>query len=1146
MQKLIKTSILLIACCFSAIAIKASPGDTISVQTFTFGSPQNAWFVFPSDTVRTNKILMYYTLKCNPAQNPACGEWDYQTSTYVYEHTGRLDSTLLNAPSHIINGSSPDSVSFMYQPSWKYMPRFNTQIQYTGVTSFDSTYVGNGNQPSVTPFDASQAESRTQFLWKTPQLLATGLHAGKITGLRFNLQTLGSELKNLCIRIKHTPLDSLTSTHFENSGFTIVYMNNTTFVATGWHALHFITNFNWDGIQNLLVDISFDNASTGIPTSLLAENTGQKTGITSAGTDKALFFMGTDYVNVPKQALASIDSAITVSFWAYGNPNFQPQDQSVFEAYDSLNNRVINVHLPWSNSNMYWDAGNNFTGSYDRINKLATTSEIEEQWNYWTFTKNSITGNQKIYLNGLQWHSGTALTRHMKGIEKFRIGSCLWTDNGYNYDGYIDEFAIWDTELDSATIHQWMYKDLNSLHPYSANLQLYYKFNDNALTTAADSAAGAHNATLTGLPVYTFTKGSQIVRNFQETMLRPNILFEQGVYVAHIDTLITIDSVQTDPTQIFFYSDSLNPLVCTDTMIVWPTYYNHYAYNHLGIAIDSTLVTSDSTVRLKHWYYYGPHFEVINRYELERLITPYGNGLSLGNGFTWIFDVSDYRTLLSDSVHLAAGNWQELLDLRFEFIKGIPPRDPIKIENLWCATYWYNSNTENVLTARKVKIDAVAASTRIKMRPTGHGMGDAENCAEFCAKNHKIKVDGTQRFSQLVWRADCGLNPIYPQGGTWVYSRANWCPGGAANTYDFELTPYVTPGDSTALDYDIDPYNWNGQGSAPNFQIETQLVSYGPPNFNLDAEMYEVKTPSKANLYSRMNPICNNPLVTIRNTGATPLTSLDIIYGVQGTGTVPSIYHWVGNLKFMEMADVRLEQINWNSSNGTFYASVSAPNSGSDPYPFNNTITTQYSAPPQFPNDIIIELRTNLFPAENSYTLKDDLGNIILQKNNFTANTTYKDTLHLTTGCYEFTLFDTDEDGLSFWANSDGAGYVRIRRMSDGVTIKNFNADFGLQANTQFTIGYYLNKEEITPVESVVMYPNPTSDKFTIDIVSPCVQDIEIVVFDYQGKQVLHHVEKKINEKKIQLDMSGKPSGMYFVNIRTTSGVVTKKLILQK
>src|ERR1041384_1778280 len=90
---------------FLSFKAQADPGDTIKVQTFTFGSPQDAWFVFPSDTIRFEKILMKYKLKCNPAQSPACGEWDYLTYTYLYDHTGLLDSTLINQPVYSIKGT---------------------------------------------------------------------------------------------------------------------------------------------------------------------------------------------------------------------------------------------------------------------------------------------------------------------------------------------------------------------------------------------------------------------------------------------------------------------------------------------------------------------------------------------------------------------------------------------------------------------------------------------------------------------------------------------------------------------------------------------------------------------------------------------------------------------------------------------------------------------------------------------------------------------------------------------------------------------------------------------------------------------------------------------------------------------------------
>jgi hypothetical protein len=58
--------------------------------------------------------------------------------------------------------------------------------------------------------------------------------------------------------------------------------------------------------------------------------------------------------------------------------------------------------------------------------------------------------------------------------------------------------------------------------------------------------------------------------------------------------------------------------------------------------------------------YYGVPFEVVNRFEIGRYITPYGIGLTLdSDGWTWVFDVTDYAPLLQGMVELEAGNWQD-------------------------------------------------------------------------------------------------------------------------------------------------------------------------------------------------------------------------------------------------------------------------------------------------------------------------------------------------------------------------------------------------------------------------------------------------------------------------------------------------------
>ncbi len=206
-------------------------GDTVTVQTFTFGSPQDNWFVFPSDTVRFEKILMQYTLKCNPAQSPACGEWDYLTYSYLYKHTGLIDSSAVIQPSYIANGTSPSSVMYMNTPSYNYTTSWQYQTVITNTTSLNTATIGSDNTPANHPLGASAPVSRSQYLWKASEMTSAGLTAGNITGLQLYLQSLGSELRNFTIRLKTTSADSITKINFSNTGY--IWLNS--FIKKSFH-----------------------------------------------------------------------------------------------------------------------------------------------------------------------------------------------------------------------------------------------------------------------------------------------------------------------------------------------------------------------------------------------------------------------------------------------------------------------------------------------------------------------------------------------------------------------------------------------------------------------------------------------------------------------------------------------------------------------------------------------------------------------------------------------------------------------------------------------------------------------------------------------------------------------------------------------
>jgi hypothetical protein len=1109
--------------------------DTIRIQVMTYGSPQDTHVVFPPDTFGIEKIIMNYKLRCPFTSQ--CGEWDYLTYTNLFKPTGDYDSVMHVAPSYIVNGNSPDSLQLMLTPSWTYSTHFEQHITYDSTLSYDSTLLGIGANTIAHPFKADQSISRTQYLWKANELLAAGLQGGNITDLKFNLASVGSAMNHLTIRIKTTTRDSITVAGYENTGFTTIFNQTISFSSVGWQSLNFTTPFNWDGASNLVVDIAFNAAAAANINSVMGDTSGFASGITLMQDDRARFFEGTDFITVPPAAASNIDSIITISFWAKGNPAYLPENTTVFEAWDTADHRVLNIHLPWSNENVYWDAGNNGTSSFDRINKLATAAEYEGNWVHWAFVKNAVTGWMRIYKNGTFWRQAVNQDRTMGGIAKIRIGSSV--SNDVFYDGTVDDFAIFNVELNAATIQQWMYKRIDSSHPSYANLQLYYSMDETSNTSIDDSSPNNFDGILLGIPASTVEDGIVAFKNFTNTNQRPQIIFGQGVYNSSIDSVLVIDSVQNAPFSVLLFSDTLNPSVATDTLIAWSTYYNNYLYDANGNAIDSSFVIPDTTLHLINTVYYDPPYEINDRYELARYITPYGNGLSLGNGWLWKFDVTDYESLLHDTVHLVAGNWQELLDLSFDIIKGTPPRDVHDVKNIWQGHIGWGTSTETILAPRMVYIPPDAANTRVKIRLTGHG-ADNNNCAEFCQNTCKLLVDGLEQYSHVIWRSDCPVNPLYPQGGTWVYPRANWCPGAEVETYNMELTPHVTPGDSAELNLNLNPYS--GSGGA-YYVTETQLITYGAPNFSLDAGMYLIKSPSDLQVYSRRNPICNNPVVTIQNTGATILTDLTITYGLIG-GT-PSVYQWAGYLNIGETEDVQLGNFLWNSSNLTFYATVSSPNGGADQYAQNNTDYSYFTLPPQYENQLIFDLKSNLQPFQNYYDIVDDQGNVIFNRNSTAQNTLYSDTISFATGCYYVRLFDSGEDGLSFWANpGGGSGYFRIKNASTGATIMSFNPDFGQEIYQQFTVGFSVDIPESAGINDVSIYPNPSKGIANIDLLFDKVSDVNITVFDITGRMIQTQQVENVSDKSIQIDLTSLSDGVYYVIAKNNSMQWSKRILI--
>ncbi len=1135
-------------------------GDTTIVQTFThaaqnnpntaYDSPGRRWFDFPASEngVSYQKILMYYNLKCfteGTAGNLGypCGEWDYLSYSYLYNHTGVMDSSSTTHPVYKVNNLDFNVANLTTQPA--YITRQYLQNDNVIDEMVNANLTTIGATEMVSPlFLTSQTAQRSLFLYRAEELIAAGVQANHEIG-QLAIYFAGNpvDVQSFKIEFAHTQDVSLTGFYNPNI-FTSVYSHDTSIEAIGWQTFNTGESFQWDGTSSLLVQIYHSNPQQlGIP-EVGQDETSYSSSFISGETDRYLKCDWQDEVKLPAAAFSDVSNEISIGFWQNGNADIQPENGTIFEGVNPLNQRLLNAHLPWSNGRVYWDAG--YDGGYDRIDKLATPLNYEGKWNHWCFTKNSTTGSMKIFLNGVLWHSGTNLDNQMIDIAKFSIGGAAGWSNFYN--GSIDEFAVFNVELNAATIQAWMNRDIDSNHPYWSNLKAYYQFNETDGEMVLDASGNGHHAWIHGNAARIAYKANELWRNATAGNLRPSIQLVTGDFTTHTESSIGEWVQIVPPVSIVQYEVINYQPTVVDVLYDWQEQYS-YTFDASGAVIDSVFVPLEYTINNSELTYWQAPFEIVDRFELNRFITMYGINLTLGvDGWTWVTDVTDWAPLLRDSVELEAGNWQELLDLKFVFIEGPPARDVLRVERLWDNNVDI-ANFDNQITVKTISKLPGESMWKISTTNTGHGFGsDNNNCGEFCNNIQSVKVNGEDEWSWDIMQ-ECAVNPLYPQGGTWIYDRAGWCPGMNSTTKEFELTPHVLSGEVFTVDYDVqhDPYG--------NYVFFSTLFAYGDINHAHDPEIDAITAPSDWKINSRWNPMCNKPKFILRNKGSQPLTDVNIYFGVQGGTT--STFHWTGNLNFMESEEVELsydDPIMWQGSTTeelTFFVELGFSSDGVDENTSNNQAESHFKRPPIYQytnlddNRLIIQLRTNGANAQSSYTLYNMSGGVVFERNNFSApNTTYLDTVALNSGCYMFHLRDSGEDGLSFFANDDGNGNCKFDRVG-GFDFISFQPNFGKELLHYFYWNTNLVsvQEHAQRLHSMTLFPNPAGDFCKVNA-SGFDRSLSINIFDQLGKVVLSkQIVRRYIYDNFELELSELAAGLYHVQISDGENSSVSKLI---
>lgn len=525
-------------------------------------------------------------------------------------------------------------------------------------------------------------------------------------------------------------------------------------------------------------------------------------------------------------------------------------------------------------------------------------------------------------------------------------------------------------------------------------------------------------------------------------------------------------------------------------------------------------------------------------FEVARILTPYGGFFGKDWHFTWTTDLTDLRSLLRDSctvIHEHAGyepnidrGWAVTLD--FALILGKPARPVLAVVPLYAGGFAYGNQARSIeaeLPPRTVDVPEGAKTLRIRMLQTGHGMNPQDGCGEFCAKHRYVMVNGDTVNTRKLWK-DCGCNPLQPQAGTWIFDRANWCPG-EMNQADLVDVPLPAGSPQATVNIDMEPYAVDSSTAIE--QLCAYAVMLGPSSAANDVQVQAVIDPHTDQAFAAPRPLGNTARVRIRNNGGRNLQSTTLRHGTNGFPM--RTFKWQGDLAPGATMEVDLPGvIDMKPGMNTFSVALEKPNGKADAWSADNRMNVHFPAPPVFGPDLIVQLRTNGQPGQNALKLTDTADSTWLHHalGSLRADTIYHDSLHLPPGRYTLQLTDTAGDGLEFWYNTAGGrGTLRLLD-GQGRCIKAFESDCG------DGIGYsFLVQEGAVPaidtVPAIGLFPARTTGRTVLDFFSNDTTAISVRIVDEQQQGVEEHRYTGLKQGAFTYDLGYRPPQRYMVKV---------------
>ncbi len=290
------------------------------------------------------------------------------------------------------------------------------------------------------------------------------------------------------------------------------------------------------------------------------------------------------------------------------------------------------------------------------------------------------------------------------------------------------------------------------------------------------------------------------------------------------------------------------------------------------------------------------------------------------------------------------------------------------------------------------------------------------------------------------------------------------------------------------------------------------------------------------------------PSIEVANLGSTPITSMDIEYGIVGGS--PVTFNWTGNIPSAGKEQVVLPPIAALTTLGieNLNTSITNVNGGADELPGNNNKfisakVENYEAT----QTLTLELTTDRYGSETTWAMVKSDGTVAYSGGpyqNLTANgTTVQTPVNMVldpSECYYFEILDSYGDGICC---SYGQGSFRVYD-DQGFTLAQGGA-IGSEFIRAFTTQLSSNIEDVIETSTFNVFPNPVDGAFAnVEFSVIEKSNVSIRVHSLLGDVIYEKNLGSVNSgtQLETLELAGISNGVYMVTLVVDNDVITKKI----